>query len=306
MRRGGITVLSCICALLLGANVAAASVTADLLPQTEKWYCSQIADKLTTQYMHTVVGASIAGATIIHRDIIQSGVIVRTENLLMSGTVEGDLYYHGTLETGRFSEPILWVSAPLSVGKTWTDSRPAVEGDTNPDNRVHYVFACLEEQTITCPAGVYPAQRVFVAAVFPDGHTELSNYWYNEHCGLVMLTLENQRLFVLNKAVPGDSHRDYPVLVPDLDKVGVQPNPANPQTDVRFELGRPGAVDVSIYDVAGRLVRRLARGLALGPGPHSLTWDGRNQAGRTAASGVYVFEVCAGGEAQRGRLTLVR
>ena len=38
------------------------------------------------------------------------------------------------------------------------------------------------------------------------------------------------------------------------------PNPFGPETSLHFSLPRDGRVDLRIYDVAGRLVRKLASG----------------------------------------------
>ena len=64
------------------------------------------------------------------------------------------------------------------------------------------------------------------------------------------------------------------------------PNPFNPSTELRFELDRPGAVELSVYDARGHLVRGLVSG-QYGAGPFSMMWDGTDRAGRQVASGVY-------------------
>ena len=65
------------------------------------------------------------------------------------------------------------------------------------------------------------------------------------------------------------------------------PNPFNPQTALRFELVRDGAIELDVYDVSGRLVRTLFHG-QLPAGMHSEIWDGRDGSGRPLASGVYL------------------
>ncbi len=64
------------------------------------------------------------------------------------------------------------------------------------------------------------------------------------------------------------------------------PNPFNQGTAISFTLPEAGEVDMSIHNAAGRVVRRLARG-SLAAGNHRLQWDGRDEAGRPAASGLY-------------------
>jgi cytochrome c peroxidase len=67
----------------------------------------------------------------------------------------------------------------------------------------------------------------------------------------------------------------------------VRPNPFRSATDVSFVLSRPGRVDCAVYDVLGREVRSLARGLWLDAGARSLTWNGRRDDGGEAGAGVY-------------------
>lgn len=90
---------------------------------------------------------------------------------------------------------------------------------------------------------------------------------------------------------------------PDL---GGYPNPFNPRTTLRFTLPAAADVTLEVHDLAGRLVRRLARG-ALPAGEHEVAWDGTDEAGRGVASGQYVARLLAGGSAPVTRkLTLVR
>jgi hypothetical protein len=71
-----------------------------------------------------------------------------------------------------------------------------------------------------------------------------------------------------------------------LDFVGAVPNPFNPSTELRFSLPRAGKVSLRLYDVSGRLVRVIHEG-ELPAGQHRRRWDGRDDAGRSVASGAY-------------------
>jgi hypothetical protein len=67
------------------------------------------------------------------------------------------------------------------------------------------------------------------------------------------------------------------------------PNPAVGGTRLRFTMPARGPVELGLYDVAGRLVRTLVgrEGGELGPGLHTVAWDGRDDGGRRVAGGVY-------------------
>lgn len=78
--------------------------------------------------------------------------------------------------------------------------------------------------------------------------------------------------------------------------VEVYPNPCNPSALIRVRIAgdEPLPVRISIYDLAGRLVRRLVDDPSLQPGLLTFAWDGRNEAGRSAGSGVYAVVLASG------------
>lgn len=85
-----------------------------------------------------------------------------------------------------------------------------------------------------------------------------------------------------------------------------RPNPFNPATTIAFTLDRPQVARLRIIDAAGHSVRVLADE-SFAAGRHVRTWDGRDDAGRGMASGVYWAELTAGGaSAERVKLSLVR
>jgi FlgD Ig-like domain len=69
-----------------------------------------------------------------------------------------------------------------------------------------------------------------------------------------------------------------------------RPNPFNPETSIPYSLATPGRVVIRVYDIAGRLVRKLADGPETA-GWHTARWDGRTDDGNTTASGVYFYRI---------------
>ncbi len=65
------------------------------------------------------------------------------------------------------------------------------------------------------------------------------------------------------------------------------PNPFNPSTTVPVSVPVTGAVTVKVYNILGEEIVTLHDGV-LDQGRHWLTWDGRNDAGRQVATGVYL------------------
>ncbi len=68
------------------------------------------------------------------------------------------------------------------------------------------------------------------------------------------------------------------------------PNPFNPSTAIRFELKDNSLVNISIYDLLGKRVKKLLED-ELVSGTHEIIWDGRNELGIKAPSGIYIFQM---------------
>jgi carboxypeptidase T len=77
------------------------------------------------------------------------------------------------------------------------------------------------------------------------------------------------------------------VVRPVAPVLAVLPNPTRGTTLIHFALDAPTPIRLSVYDVQGRRVRVLIRGLA-GTGERTVAWDGRDALGRPVPSGAYV------------------
>jgi len=83
------------------------------------------------------------------------------------------------------------------------------------------------------------------------------------------------------------------------------PNPFNPQTKISFEMAADAHASLRIFDAVGHLVKTLVNEQR-SAGMHSVNWNGRDEAGRTAAAGVYLYRFEAGESVQTRRMTLVK
>ena len=76
------------------------------------------------------------------------------------------------------------------------------------------------------------------------------------------------------------------------------PNPFNPETWIPYQLAESAEVTLTIYDINGQLIRRLAVGhQAAGmyrSRSRAVYWDGHNQLGESVASGLYFYTLTAG------------
>ncbi len=83
------------------------------------------------------------------------------------------------------------------------------------------------------------------------------------------------------------------------------PNPGSSQTYIHFERRHSGPVQVNVYDIAGRLIRRISNS-SFSAGSHQLLWDGRSDEGRAVAAGVYLIRVSSAEGDATSRVVMVR
>ena len=82
------------------------------------------------------------------------------------------------------------------------------------------------------------------------------------------------------------------------------PNPFNPTTTIEYDLPRQEDVTLTIYDILGRKVKTLLDNRRQHAGRHWVIWDGRDDGGRMAASGIYFYRLTAASFSESRKMIL--
>jgi FlgD Ig-like domain len=91
------------------------------------------------------------------------------------------------------------------------------------------------------------------------------------------------------------------VISPQSEFLGCYPNPFNPETTAHFYLAEDTKLELNIYNIKGEKVRSLMNS-DLAAGEHHITWNGKDDNGSTATSGIYFYYA----ESNNGDFTSVR
>ena len=83
------------------------------------------------------------------------------------------------------------------------------------------------------------------------------------------------------------------------------PNPFNPTTTINYEIGQAQNVVVTIYNELGEKVRVLIDEFQQA-GSKTVTWDGKDNAGRQSSSGLYIYKIEAGKFVESRKMTLLK
>tara|TARA_Y100000590_G_C15620194_1_gene977273 strand:- start:92 stop:1282 length:1191 start_codon:yes stop_codon:yes gene_type:complete len=83
------------------------------------------------------------------------------------------------------------------------------------------------------------------------------------------------------------------------------PNPFNPVTTLRYDLPEDAMVNVTIYDMMGRVVKTMINSQQ-NAGFKSVQWDATNNEGQTVAAGLYLYTIGAGEFRQTKKMVLLK
>ena len=83
------------------------------------------------------------------------------------------------------------------------------------------------------------------------------------------------------------------------------PNPFNATTSLRFHLASASPVHLSLYNLQGQRIRILADA-PFNAGAHQVVWDGLNQRGHPAATGLYLARLITPTTPTHTKLLLIR
>ncbi|MBI5866871.1 MAG: T9SS type A sorting domain-containing protein [candidate division Zixibacteria bacterium] len=83
------------------------------------------------------------------------------------------------------------------------------------------------------------------------------------------------------------------------------PNPFNASTVINFDLAAPGQTTLEIYNIMGQLVAKPFDAFTEA-GRYSIRWDGRDERGQTAASGVYLYRLQSGSMVATKKMVILK
>ena len=83
------------------------------------------------------------------------------------------------------------------------------------------------------------------------------------------------------------------------------PNPFNPITTLRYDLPKDGLVNITVYDMMGRVVKTMVN-TEQKAGYKTTQWNATNNAGQPVSAGIYLYEIQAGQFRQVKKMVLLK
>jgi len=83
------------------------------------------------------------------------------------------------------------------------------------------------------------------------------------------------------------------------------PNPFNPKTTLHYDLPEDAMVNITIYDMMGRIVNNLVSSQQ-NAGYKSIQWNATNNTGQPVSAGLYLYTIQAGDYIQTKKMVLLK
>ena len=84
------------------------------------------------------------------------------------------------------------------------------------------------------------------------------------------------------------------------------PNPMTSEARIEYALPKASPVELTVYNISGQVVRRLASESSQAPGRYTVRWDGKNDQGHRVPGGVYFYRLSAGSFTETKKMVVVR
>lgn len=136
----------------------------------------------------------------------------------------------------------------------------------------------------------------------PIPHWQLEAIRFDAHGDLWISALSmGVAILRIGQSPSGIEDHDFSAPPGVVRIVSAAPNPFRGSTVLRYRTASEGPVEFEIFNVHGRLIRRLIQGNQ-GAGDHVTTWSGTDDAGRRVPNGVYFGRIRSRGSEAMMRL----
>ena len=193
----------------------------------------------------------------------------------------------------------IYVAKSTDGGMTWSDAENV--SNTSGD---------FSNGAYDGPEEMYPHTPAFSTDDSVTIMYQVPNWAWNE-IGDPTSADHMNYVYVGNASVEGlsnsdnDSSNNGPAVPSNFELTQNYPNPFNPSTTIDFSVPNLSDVNISVYDINGRLVKTLMNN-TLTSGTYSVVWNGDDVNGNTVSAGIYMYSLTSDETSITNKMILVK
>jgi len=130
-------------------------------------------------------------------------------------------------------------------------------------------------------------------------------YYTYSYNGLESNTADNPHTYEIGSCNSGQLTNEEDLVPVIFSLYQNHPNPFNPVTTIRYDLPENSFVNITIYDMIGRIVRNLVS-TQQDAGYKSIQWDATNNSGQPVSAGLYLYMIQAENFRQTKKMVLLK
>ncbi len=249
------------------------------------------------------LGNAYGRVTVFGRDSVRLEVVSESGAILAKHTVKAGFI---PARVGATVVPLNLDFGGVPVGSQGTQPLIVVSTSIDPlvVERIHSSDP-QRFQVVPRQFTVYPGLKQRLAVIYtPDSnepHEATLTIYSNDPDGPITVKVKGYGIDLYAEK----SARVAASLPQEFQLYSNFPNPFNPATTIPYAIATASQVRLTIYNLLGQPVRTLVD-VFQSAGHYRVVWDGRDDQGNTATSGVYIYELKAGDFVARRKLMLLK
>jgi len=195
--------------------------------------------------------------------------------------------------------PEIMIAVSMNNGNTWSEPISLNNVETPAFTGIKPMWPYPADKVINVGTQSYPIFRIGI--MFYDDFTwgsysnSPANFPVNDG-GRVMFT--EIEFTITNNTDPN--------VAPAITMLKQNyPNPFNPETTISYNMPMAGAVNLSVYNLKGQLVRSLVNG-NVAAGDHRIVWNGTDNNGNGVPSGIYFYRLTNANGSETRKMMLMK
>ncbi len=138
-----------------------------------------------------------------------------------------------------------------------------------------------------------------------SGHSEPAGLGYNSRDNILAVPNYGSNSIDYIQIIPSSIQQESINIGDRFKLFHNYPNPFNPETNISYQLAQQDKVTITIFNSLGQKVKTLLDENQ-SQGYYSITWDGKNETGRTMSSGVYFYQLKTNSKIEMKKMIMIK